>query len=42
LGNFIELNFSNWEVNRTYKLEFKMLSDGDEIYYDDEITFGII
>jgi len=41
-GNFIELNFSNWEVNRVYKLEFKIVSDGDEIYYDDEITFGII
>jgi hypothetical protein len=41
-GNFIELNFSNWEVNRTYKLEFKIVSNGDEIYYDDEITFDII
>jgi hypothetical protein len=41
-GNFIELNFSNWEANRLYKLEFKMISDGDEIYYDDEIAFGII
>ena len=41
-GNFIELNFSNWEVNRVYKLEFKMVSDGDEIFYDDDITFNII
>ena len=41
-GNFIEFNFSNWEVNRVYKLEFKMVSDGDEIFYDDDITFGII
>jgi len=41
-GNFIEFNFSNWEVNRTYKLEFKIVSNGDDIYYDDEITFGII
>ena len=42
VGNFIELNFSNWEVNRTYKLEFKMISDGDEIFYDDDITFNIM
>ena len=41
-GNFIEFNFSNWEVNRAYKLEFKMISDGDEIFYDDNITFNII
>lgn len=41
-GNFIEFNFSNWEINRTYKLEFKIVSNGDEIYYDDEITFDII
>lgn len=41
-GNFIELNFSNWEANRKYKLEFKMISDGDEIYYDDSITFDVI
>jgi hypothetical protein len=41
-GNFIEFNFSNWEVNRAYKLEFKMVSDGDEIFYDDDITFNII
>ena len=41
-GNFIEFNFSNWEVNRAYKLEFKMVSDGDEIFYDDDITFSII
>jgi hypothetical protein len=41
-GNFIEFNFSNWEINRVYKLEFKMVSDGDEIFYDDDITFSII
>lgn len=41
-GNFIELNFSNWESDRIYKLEFKVVSNGDEFYFDDDITFNIL
>lgn len=38
-GNFIKLNFSNWEVNRPYKIEFKIILDGVESYFDEKITF---
>lgn len=39
VGNFITINFSNWETNRVYKLEFKV-DDGENInYFDDDYTF---
>jgi len=39
VGNFITINFSNWESNRVYKLEFKV-DDGENInYFDDDYTF---
>ena len=41
-GNFIKIDFSNWEINRVYKLEFKIDLSGDVIHYDDNITFSII
>lgn len=41
-GNYIKFNFSNWQPNRVYKIEFKVDSDGDTIYFDDNITFKII
>jgi hypothetical protein len=40
-GNYINLNLSNWESGRVYKLEFKVDMDGDVKYYDDKITFTI-
>jgi hypothetical protein len=41
-GNYIELDFTNWESNRVYKIEFKVDVDGNELYFDDEITFNVI
>lgn len=41
-GNFIKFNFSNWQPNRVYKIEFKVESDGDTIHFDDDITFKIV
>lgn len=41
-GNYINLNFSNWETNRVYKIEFKVESNGDIFYYDDDITFSVV
>jgi hypothetical protein len=41
-GNYIEIDFTNWESNRVYKIEFKIDVDGNELYYDDEITFNVI
>jgi hypothetical protein len=41
-GNYFNLNLSNWEVNRVYKLEFKVIMNGSELYFDDDITFTIV
>jgi len=42
-GNYIKLNFSNWEAGRVYKIEFKVdMGDGDIQYFDEEITFSIV
>ena len=41
-GNFIKPNFSNWEANRVYKIEFKVEKDGDVQYFDDDITFKLV
>ena len=41
-GNYIKFNFSNWQPNRVYKIEFKVESDGDTINFDDNITFKIV
>lgn len=38
-GNYISLNLSNWEANRTYKIEFKVVNGDDVQYFDDELTF---
>jgi hypothetical protein len=40
-GNFIKLNFSNWEANRTYKIEFKVVLNGNEQYFDEKICFTL-
>lgn len=42
IGNYIQFDFSNWEANRIYKLEFKIELNDDNIYYDDGITFNIV
>ena len=42
-GNYIKLNFSNWEAGRVYKIEFKVdMGDGDIQYFDEDITFSIV
>lgn len=41
-GNFIKLNFSNWEAGRVYKIEFKIDMDSDIKYFDNEFTFNIV
>jgi hypothetical protein len=40
-GNYINLNLSNWEANRVYKIEFKISTDNGVQYFDDEITFTV-
>lgn len=41
-GNYIELDFTNWETNRVYKIEFKIENDGNVLYFDNNITFKIV
>ena len=41
-GNYIKINFSNWEVNRTYKIEFKIDVNGSSEYFDDSLTFMLV
>jgi hypothetical protein len=40
-GNYIDLNLSNWEANRTYKIEFKIEQNGSFQYFDDNIIFSV-
>jgi hypothetical protein len=40
-GNYIKLNLSNWEVNRVYKIEFKLILDGIEHYFDNKMCFTL-
>ena len=41
-SNFINLNLSNWESDRVYKIEFKVILNGSVQYFDDEITFSVV
>jgi hypothetical protein len=41
-GNYINLNLSNWEVDRKYKIEFKVEQNGSIQYFDDNITFDVV
>jgi hypothetical protein len=41
-GNYINLNLSNWEAGRTYKIEFKIDVTGNVQYFDEDITFTIV
>ena len=41
-GNYIKINFSNWEAGRTYKIEFKIDMDNDIQYFDEHLTFSLI
>ena len=41
-GNYINLNLSNWEAGRTYKIEFKIDMSGNVQYFDEDITFSIV
>ena len=40
-GNYIKVNFSNWEANRVYKIEFKIDNNGSIEYFDNDTTFSL-
>src|SRR5210317_2221792 len=41
-GNYFNLNLSNWEVDRIYKVEFKVTINGVNYFFDDDYTFSVI
>jgi hypothetical protein len=41
-GNYIKFDFTNWQPNRVYKIEFKIETESDTIHFDDKITFKIV
>ena len=41
-GNYFNLNLSNWEVDRVYKVEFKITIDGVDNFFDEDYTFSVI
>jgi hypothetical protein len=41
-GNYFNLNLSNWETNRVYKIEFKVVIDNSVYFFDDDYTFIVI
>lgn len=40
-GNYVEIDFSNWQTVRKYKIEFKIELNGSTQYFDNNIIFGI-
>ena len=41
-GNYFNLNLSNWEVDRVYKVELKVTIDGVDNFFDEDYTFSLI
>ena len=41
-GNFFTMDLSNWELNRAYKLEFRVDRDGYVEYFDDDDIFEVL
>jgi len=41
-GNYFDLNLSNWETNRTYKVEIKVARNGIDEYFDGDYTFNVV
>ena len=41
-GNYFNLNLTNWEIDRVYKIEFKVVIGGTSYFFDDDYTFSVI
>ena len=41
-GNYFNLNLTNWEIDRVYKIEFKVVISGTSYFFDDDYTFSVI
>ena len=41
-GNYVQLDLTNWETDRIYRIEFKIAFNDGDIYFDDNITFNVV
>ena len=41
-GNYFKINLTNFEVNREYKVEFKVERNNSIEYFDDDLTFEVV
>lgn len=41
-GNYFKINLTNFEINREYKVEFKVERSDTVEYFDDDITFEVV
>jgi hypothetical protein len=41
-GNYVQLDFTNWETDRTYRIEFKITFNDGDVYFDNDITFRVV
>jgi len=41
-GNYFDLNLSNWELQRVYKIELKVTRNGIDEYFDGDYTFKVV
>ena len=41
-GNYVLIDFTNWESNRTYKMEFKVDTNDSTLYFDNDIVFKLV
>jgi len=41
-GNYVQLDFTNWETDRTYRIEFKITFNDGDVYFDNDITFSVV
>jgi hypothetical protein len=41
-GNYFKLNLTNWEADRVYKIDFKVVIDGTPYFFDEDYTFSVV
>ena len=41
-GNYFKLNLTNWEADRVYKVDFKVVMDGTPYFFDEDYTFSVV
>ena len=41
-GNYFKVNLKNFEINREYKVEFKVERSGSVEYFDNDLSFEVV